>query len=189
MSEKSQEEIKEETQKWMEEQKKKTGNVTINIMGAKKGSEEQKEAPKENENKEFPTSENMRAFAKALIKAEGEETEEMIRLDIQKKNAEREEKEYKEGGKGILGMTPEMLAKEQHDSGKKEFDSVEEMVNWARENDPESYAKIKEKAQRGLMNNSFEWTDTFTKDGKFDRSLIGRTLDRANDLKRRGKGE
>jgi hypothetical protein len=68
-------------------------------------------------------------------------------------------------------------------TGTHEFDSYEEMVEWARLNDRTVYEQLKKKSVNGLMENKqfFEWHDTFDAQG---RSLIGRTLDRANNQKR-----
>lgn len=98
-------------------------------------------------------------------------------------------KKVESGGKGTVPMAREMIMKEHSGFGsaQKEFDSVEEMLEWARVNDKESYEKIKAKSAQGLLENRnyFEWKDHFDENGK---SIIGRTLERANQDARRKAG-
>lgn len=63
----------------------------------------------------------------------------------------------------------------------------EKMVSWCKENDKASYDKLMNQSIDALANSkqSFEWHDTFDKDG---RSIIGRTLDRHNEQLRKKMG-
>ncbi|MFB3889204.1 MAG: hypothetical protein ACE14S_06905 [Candidatus Bathyarchaeia archaeon] len=99
----------------------------------------------------------------------------------------------KNSGRGTLPTSLNNVGEDgrPHNSGngKREFDSAEEMLEYCRLHDKESYEKIKAKTAQGLLISSFEWKDTFTKDEKGnDRSLIGRTLDRINEDARRKAG-
>lgn len=94
----------------------------------------------------------------------------------------------KDSGKGSLSMTPDMIRKENSsENDKKEFDSIEEMLEWTRKNDKEAYEAIKAKTYRGLTENKnfWEWKDSFDKDGK---SIIGRTIQKMNEDARRKLG-
>jgi hypothetical protein len=95
----------------------------------------------------------------------------------------------KNGGAGNL---PASLNNGEGGSGgsgseKREFDSYEEMIEWCRIHDKTAYQAIKAKAYRGMSENKsfWEWKDTFDENGK---SIIGRTLERANKQVRQKRG-
>jgi hypothetical protein len=71
-------------------------------------------------------------------------------------------------------------------SGAHEFDSYEEMVEWARLNDRKTYDALKSKSAKAISENKnyWEWTDHFDEEGN---SLIGRTLHKQNAQKRNRK--
>lgn len=99
----------------------------------------------------------------------------------------------RESGKGTIGLTPDMREKEMNGrNAEKTFSSHEDLLEWVRVNDKKSYEALKAKTIQGLTENKqyWEWNDTFSKDEKGnERSLIGRTLDRANaDLRKRFRG-
>ena len=140
---------------------------------------------------------NMEAIIKRLTEAEHEnkllleektKREEEFNKQLGEKETQRqkaEEELSKLGGKGSLPASLNTNEGNNNNvpSGTHEFDSYEEMVEWARLNDRKAYESLKKKSANGLMENKqfFEWHDTFDAQG---RSLIGRTLGRANTQKR-----
>ena len=93
----------------------------------------------------------------------------------------------KNTGVGTLGLTPDMREKESNGrNNQKEFDSIEDLLEYCRLHDRESYQKIKDKTFGALQGNNFSWEDQFIKgeDG-VERSLIGRTIQRLNADRRR----
>lgn len=169
--------------------KKEVNNMTENVEKLQEELEEQKEKTELYEGQ-------LRAIAQKKIE------EKIAELKIPESEADyfRENPEAlkgyslgkssaKESGKGSLGMTQEMIEREQgtHENDKKEFNSIEEMLEWTRKNDKEAYEAIKAKTYRGLTENKnfFEWKDTFDENGN---SIIKRTLERANKDARRKAG-
>lgn len=61
-----------------------------------------------------------------------------------------------------------------------EFETVEDMLSWCKNNNPVAYAEIKKKTFNGLLQNKsyFEWTDKFDANGD---SIIMRTVKRDNE--------
>jgi hypothetical protein len=107
--------------------------------------------------------------------------------DEKSKNQALEEKLQNQqgGGSGTLpsALNEPECGKGGVPEGAHQFETYEEMIEWARVNDPKAYAALKKKTASAMVSNpqSFEWKDTFDEQG---RSLIGRTLHRANNQKR-----
>jgi hypothetical protein len=134
----------------------------------KKLLEKKGENEKPEENSEVLNEDKMRAFAKALLKAEADETEEIIRQDIAKKEAER-------GGKGSVGLRPEDLEKERqgHSEGKT-FSNHAELVSYLKEQirkgdaqAKEQYKQLVAKSVRALKEKQIVWTDNNPEEPSF----------------------
>jgi hypothetical protein len=129
-------------------------------------------------------TDNIKAEMKKLTDAESR---------IRELEAEAEEnKQYKEfydknTGIGTVSMTPDMREKEINTrNNQKEFDSVEDLIEYCRLNDKESYEKIKAKSFEAIPKNNFEWVDKFDENGD---SLIMRTVKRMNsDYRKKIRG-
>ena len=214
-NDKTPEQLRQETADFMEKNMpKRINNVPVTkeqadkiraILLKKKGenmseNENDVESLKEENENLKQTNENLENTLKII--AEKKIEEKIAELNIPEKDADffRQnpsalkgyalgKSNQKDSGKGTLSMTPEMLAKEKFDgkSEKREFSSQEELIEWTRKNAPETYNAIKLKTVRGLSENKgfFEWKDEFDENGK---SIIGRTLERANKDARKKAG-
>ena len=168
--------IKKETEEWYNKQRQgqitKVNNIAVTPNQAKKIKEilanREQESPEELSEKEFDEFKN-------LIK-----------------NEAKEELEREQSGEGTLPASKDLKQKEHNNSNnKREFDTYEEMLDYCRTNDRESYEKLKNKAFRGILGNNWTWKDEFVKgeDG-VERSLIGRTIHKMNEeCRRKARGE
>jgi hypothetical protein len=175
--EKTQEQIRKETVEWMEKNSPQPIRFQVNreqkeqimkIIGNKTPSIDEKQD-------EF--EEHMRSFVRQLRQAK-EEDEEFIRRDAELKN----------GGKGSVSMTPEMLKMERRSGISEGYSTHEEMIDDLRKRgDRETLNKIWEKSLNGLKNDpqkcmNFSYSDPWI-DGK---SAIRHKLD-ADNKKARGE--
>ncbi len=115
-----------------------------------------------------------------------EQITEKMQLENKILELEAENQSFRDNAKaeGTIPMQTDMKEKESNgrNNSQREFDDIESLIEFCRVNDKESYKKIKAKTFGALQGNNFEWTDKFDENG---RSLIGRTLDRANQDHRR----
>ena len=156
MSEKSQEEIRKETEEFMKQHK------PVGIPVTKEQAEAIKKilAQKGSEDKEAPSEDTIKQFAREFTKAQDEILDEIVAKDIAKKEAER-------GGKGFVSMTPEMISKEQgHKSIGKSYENfsslISELKQKVREGDKEAqqnYRELVKKAVSALKQKSVVWED------------------------------
>jgi hypothetical protein len=128
---------------------------------------------------------------KAILAETGKEMEDLSQEDINsfrtkmREEAKAElEKDFelkKRTFSGEVGMTPSMIAAEcNNQGGQKEFNSHEELIEYYRTHDKAAYEAIKKKAFSGMpeaLKQSWDFKDTFDENG---RSIIGRTILRAN---------
>jgi len=149
MSEKTQDEIRKETSEWMEKHRPEPIKVNVSkeqaekireILG-KKGENENMEKGEFEKQAEF--EERMRTFVKQL---RAEQAEEKL-IEASQKEADIQ---FKEGGKGNVGLRAEDLAHERGSSEQKEFSTHEEMIKYCKEFDKESYAKLWEKTVQDM---------------------------------------
>ena len=149
MSEKSQEQIKAETEEWM--QKHRPASTVVNVSKeqaekireilGKKGENENMEKGEFEKQSEF--EDRMRKFVKEM---RAEQAEEKL-IEASQKEADIQ---FKEGGKGNVGLRAEDLAHERGSSEQKEFSTHEEMIKYCKEFDKESYAKLWEKTVQDM---------------------------------------
>jgi hypothetical protein len=130
-------------------------------------------------------TDNIKAEMKRLTDAESRIKE------LEEENEKLNDFFDKNTGHGTIGLTADMKKQEMNGRNTaKEFDSIEELIEYCRVNDKESYQKIKDKTYSVLTGNNFSWSDTFSKDEKEnDVSLIGRTIQRLNaDYRKKIRG-
>jgi hypothetical protein len=211
MSEKSQEEIKKETEEFMQKHRpvgipvtKEQAEKIKTILGEKKMSENN---DVEKLKAELEEERSKREDFEAKLKIIGEQklNEKIEKLHIPEADQQyfRENPEALKGyelgksgnsGKGGAGTLPANLNHIDNSGNpediQREFSSNEEMLAWTKQNSPETYQKIFDKVARGLPKTNMDFEDTFTPDGEtmlngqkiqLQRSMIGRIIDRENE--------
>jgi hypothetical protein len=128
-----------------------------------------------------------------LLLEEKTQREKEFEKQLSEKETERQQAEERANKLGGSGNLPASLngnfgneGGSAIPSGAHEFDSFEEMIEWARLNDKKAYEALKSKSANAIANNKnyWEWTDHFDEEGN---SLIGRTLHKQNAQKRMRK--
>ena len=99
--EKRQDQIRKETDEFMQKNRPVT---RLNVTGKKAEEIKKIIAEKAESEGNEPNEDKLKAFAKKLLKIQDELMEAEVQADIEKREAEKEAKAYKEGGKGVVPL-------------------------------------------------------------------------------------